>query len=504
MISRKLSVGLALSTVLAIGVNAQPVSAKHLATTKKLVADVVDRLAQTKGGFAGYAVAMVSEGQPDFFKMVGVANAQTGAPVTASTAFYVASMTKSYTGVLAARLDREGVLPLSATLAGVWPEVVLPQPLDASKLTFDQMLSHRSGFENPPLSERTSYTDEVPPSAYPRLLTTASRATGLDFQYTNLGYLMYSAALQERTGRDWKALLGELVLQPFGLTQTYTRSSLVPQADLAWGHRWDGSKWLVVEPKHDAVMHAAGGMFVSSRDAARWMRVQLSDGKGVAGFVRADFELTRKKLAVEDSEHAGIRCDGYALGWHLCTFMNESVLYHGGVYDGVRTHMFLLPKQRAGFALLANSESQTGFLGHAFGAAIIASVTGADAEAAKRVQAIEKDYPARVQKQADALRATAAKSEAEPRWRGWTWKPDAVALLRYQGLYHSDLWGDVEVRPSGTGLVAWMGTMRRALRPAAPDLFAIRLDALEEFQPVSFTETTVTIGDRVFTKLAPR
>jgi CubicO group peptidase (beta-lactamase class C family) len=473
---------------------AAPISNTRFAATKRLVGDAVDRLGRAKGGLAGYSVIIAAEGHPDFLKTYGIADARTGAPVTSSTAFYIASMTKSYTGLLAARLDREGVLPLSTPLTAIWPDLRLPAPLDPSAITLLQLLSHRSGIANDPLEDRTAYTDEVRASAYPRLIETASQPTGKAFLYSNLGYLIYSAALKERTGRDWKAELAERVLQPLGLTQSYTRASLVPRADLAWGHRWNGSKWLPVPPKEDEIMHAAGGMFVSSRDLARWLRVQIAEGRGVSGLQPADFKLTKMKLADQNEDNFGMKCDGYAIGWALCDFMGERLYFHGGTYDGVRTHLILLPERRAGVAIMANSDSATGGLGFEFLGAIICSITGKDSEAARRVEAMTGRYPERVAKFAARRHAGGLASEAEAVWGGWKWSPDRAALHRYEGVYHSDLWGDVEVRAQNGALIAFQGVMRRTLRPASPALFGTRLDELDPYQPVRFTTSAGAIS----------
>lgn len=488
--------------------SAQAVSKERLEKTKKLVSDAVDRLGKTKAGLVGYSVIIAAEGQPDFFKTFGVANAKTGAPVTPSTAFYVASMTKPYTGLLAARFDREGILPVSTPLSAIWPGLKLPAPLDASTLTFDQLLSHQTGFENAPLEQRSAYTDEVPISAYPRILEEGSKPTGTKFHYTNLGYLIYSAALKLRTGRDWKAHQEELIFRPFGLTQTYTRSSLVPAADLAWGHRWSGTEWLVVPPKDDAVMHAAGGSFISSRDVARWIRIQLAEGKGAKGFVPADFDFARKKLADQNENQFGIACDGYALGWHLCSFKSQRLFYHGGTYDGVRTHQIVLPGLRAGIAVMANSDSLTHSLGYEMMATAIASLMGDDGDATKRAGTMVGAFPERIRKSMEGRVARAAASEADPAWGGWTWAPTVDALKLYEGIYHSDLWGDVEVRREDGALVAWRGAMRRVLRPAKSLLFATRLDAIAPYEAVTFTSgtrgiETVAIGGARFSRLPP-
>jgi CubicO group peptidase (beta-lactamase class C family) len=467
---------------------AEPLSGERLAQTQALITRTVDELLTAPGGIAGYSVVVAAEGAPDFIVTRGVANAATGARVTPDTAFYIASQTKSYTGLLAAKLDREGVLPLTMTLADVWPNLKLPAPIDAKKVTFRQLLSHSAGFDNPLLGWRTAYTDEVAAEAYPRLLETASKAGKPGFEYSNSGYLIYSAALEAKTGRDWKSWMQEEILDPLSLSQTYSRSSRIPAAQRAWGHQWDGKAWVPVPPKDDAIMHAAGGMFASSRDLTKWIRWQLELGRGQSDVTAADFRATHVDLTdhgLGEGEF-GIKCEGYSLGWSLCTYEGAKMLYHGGTYAGVRTHLFMLPEQRVGVALCANSDGMTGTLGQFFMSVIASSLLGKP-DAADRAALLISGYKEHVGKQIANRIRERDESEAEKQWGGWSWKPAAAALAAYQGVYHSDRAGDLEVRFDGTRLTADLGVMHRELRPALPGLFAARTTSVELWEPVRFS-----------------
>ncbi|HEX6218932.1 MAG TPA: serine hydrolase [Sphingomicrobium sp.] len=486
--------------------DAAPVTSEQLAGTTALVTRTVDELVTVPGGIAGYSVVIAGEGQPDFILTRGVANAVTGAPVTPDTAFYIASQTKSYTGLLAAKLDRTGKFPLNTSLADVWPDLRLPEPVDPKQVTFRHLLSHSAGFDNPVLGERTAYTDEVAAKDYPRLLAAGSTVNGKTFEYTNAGYLIYAAALKERTGRDWKQWLASDIFDPLDLSQSFTRSSQIPADRIAWGHQWDGSKWIPAKPKDDAIMHAAGGMFASSRDLAKWIRWQLAEGRGQSAIAPADFRATHTDLVGGGLGEGGfgISCNGYSLGWSICTFAGEQLLYHGGTYTGARSHLFLLPKQKVGVAISANSDGMTGTLGQFFMSVIAASLLG-QPEAAERAAQMVAGYRERVAKQVENRARERAGSEADPRWSGWAWRPDRAALAAYEGTYRNPLYGDLRVKRAGEGLNARLGVMDRMLRPAQPGLFGMQPTPVEMWEPVQFTSdrgkvVSVTFNGRQFTR----
>src|SRR3546814_5778594 len=74
--------------------------------------------------------------------------------------------------------------------------------------------------------------------------TTLFRATSTrdpGFRYANLGDLIYGAALETRTGRNWHDWLDAEVLQPLRLDHGITsRPSRMSPGRFAWNHQWDG------------------------------------------------------------------------------------------------------------------------------------------------------------------------------------------------------------------------------------------------------------------------
>ena len=446
------------------------------------------------GGIAGYSVVIATEGAPDFILTRGVANAASRFPVTPDTPFYIASQTKSYVGLLAARLDREGILPLRTTLSEVWPDLSLPAPADPNRITLGQLLSHRGGIKNDALEDGTAYIGEVPAEAYPRLLERASTAGKPGFAYSNLGYLIYAAALRQRTGRDWKAWLGDDVLKPLDLTETYSRSSLAPAAQIAWGHQWNGHAWVPVPPKSNSIMHAAGGLFSSPRDLAKWIHWQLREGAGQAELNPADFRATHLDSAGEGLGPGGfgIDCNGYGIGWSICQFEGEPLLYHGGTYDGVRSHLFLLPQRQVGVAILANSDGMTGGLGEILMTVIASSLSGRGDAPAHADQMVAK-YREMVAKQVENRSKARAASEADPKWQGWAWHPSPADLKSYEGTYRSDLYGDLQLRLESSELTATLGVVKRTLRPAQTGLFGARSNEAVPWEAVEFSDRAASV-----------
>ncbi|WP_269714160.1 serine hydrolase [Caulobacter sp. NIBR2454] len=434
------------------------------------------------GASPAVAVIMVARGQKPVIHVEGVASAGAGAPVSKDTPFYIASMTKAYVGLMAAELDRRGVFDLDTTVAQVWPKTRI-DGVDLTTIRMRDLLSHQGAFENEALSFRTAYSDKVPVADYGRLLDQASTPRPAGFRYDNLGYLVYAAALELKTGRSWQEHLKREVLDPLGLDHTSPRVSDFPAGASPSPHQWTTRGWRVVALKDDALMHAAGGLVSSGEDMASWLQAQI-DRKGVPAASFAEAQTAQTPSHVQAVTRPGLTCTAYTLGWHDCRHGAVRVLAHGGGYTGFRSEMAFSPDLGVGIAVLTNSDSMTGALGGDLSAAFFESF---DAKSpARDAKTFGEAYAASVARQAAGRDTRLAKGRADAQWAGWAWRPDAEALRDYAGVWRSPAFGDMVVSASNGGLEARLGLARLSLEPAAPDLFGAMEPSSDNPDPVRF------------------
>lgn len=407
-----------------------------------------------------------------------------GAAAGPDTPFYIASMTKAYVGLLAAEMDRRAVLPLDTRLDAVWPDLSIAAAPDAGAVTLQDLLGHRMPFANEPLSYRTSYVDRPPVSDYRRLLETASEPRGATFQYTNLGYLLYGAALELKTGRDWRDALAEEVTGPLGLTRTTAFSSRLAPGTAAGGAQRTPDGWSPAPLKPDALMHAAGGLVASPADMARWLQAHLRGGLG-RGPSRKAFARARTPVSTQSGAFEGVPCHAYALGWHLCTIAGVEVHMHGGGYTGVRSSMAWSDELGVGVAVLSNSDSMTGALSARLAKEFV-SLLADPAYRAPDPAAFAAEHAGRVDGLVAARVKAVADRRARPEWRGWSWRPAPTELDAYVGVYRHPAFGTLEIMREGDGVALRFGEMRLALEPASRDLFGGTAGPLDAADPVWF------------------
>lgn len=404
----------------------------------------------------GTAVVVVTGDGRRYIRVHGETKAGSGYAVTADSAFYIASMTKAYVGLLAARLDAEGVLPLHTTLADVWPGLDLPEGgRQADAVTLRDLLVHSIPFKAEKITFLEAFVRDVAPSEYPGLIEQYALARPDGFQYDNLGYNIYAAALEARTSKNWRVWLKEKVFSPLGMTHTSGRTSDYAADKITWSHQRVGASrdgwphadgWYLIAPKADGMMQSAGGLMTSANDMARWLEAQLNgEGPDGSGLTPEIFARARKDQVAQPPDGHGFSCDGYVYGWGVCKLIIRAkedaaskdrvigpFFQHGGGYVGVRSLMTAAPDLGFGVAFLSNSDSMTGFLSQEVTKLVFelyADVPGGDVRRERRVAG----YRDRNARYLTDLQNNLQKARADEKWKGWAWAPHAAELAAFAG-----------------------------------------------------------------------
>jgi len=223
----------------------------------------------------------------------GFADVATKSPVTAKTAFAVASVSKTFTSALILGLIDAGRLRLTDPALRYLPALRLK--IDR-RITIAMLLNHTSGladfFLNPkidgPLQKRPTATWTVDQTL--RYVGKPLSPPGKAFHYSNTNYLLLGLIAERITGQPYAELVRTRLLDPTGLGSTWVQTGESPRATLAHGYRFVGTKRTAppidladgsgIAPFRSVVTAAggAGSIASTSGDLARWGRA-LYGGK---------------------------------------------------------------------------------------------------------------------------------------------------------------------------------------------------------------------------------
>jgi CubicO group peptidase (beta-lactamase class C family) len=360
----------------------------------------------------------------------------------------------------------------------------LHAPLDPKTITLRSLLTHRHGISNPgPVFFRTALSGQHRPDQLIRLMAQHKPAAyGTAFGYTNIGYNLFGFALEKVLGKSWKDDLTSRILLPAGMNRASAYLSRVPTPLLAQPYSFDGVGYARLHyGKNDSNMHAAGGLVSSVSDLAKFLEIQMNEGRldGRQVFPASVIADTHRSMVEQRGEAGAFLKHGYGLGWDLATYAGEEVIQHNGGFSAFNAHFSFMPKRRIGVIVMANESSLGG------GAA--SSVVEYAYDRLLRRPGYAEKWEARLG-ELPRLVAGVRQRIASERERRAT-RPPAMnrPLGAYVGSFENEDWGRITTRSQGGRLVLTFGALRSQAEPQDPDKEVMRVQLVPpQGEAVSF------------------
>ena len=232
-----------------------------------------------KTGVPGIAVAVVHKDKVIYKRGFGVRSTKTGKKVKPSTIFQVASVSKSIGASVVAAAVTKKLTKWTTPISQLTPGFALADPWVTDHVTVGDLYSHRSGlpgmsgndleafgFDRKTIIDRLRYEPLSP-----------FRTT---YSYSNFGMTTAGDAVAQAAGTSWEALAKRLVFKPVGMKRsTYSHAEFVKQKNRAALHQIVKGKWLPYSKRNADAQAPAGGLSSSALDMARWLRMELDNGK---------------------------------------------------------------------------------------------------------------------------------------------------------------------------------------------------------------------------------
>lgn len=327
-------------------------------------------------GMSGLAAGIVVDGELVYARGFGVRDRESQAPVDLDSVFRIGSLTKSFTALAVMQLRDEGKLALDEPMSSYLPELrEAPRAtLDSPPLTPRMLLTHAGGLAWDDQWGAVSFgfnRDELDELLQRGLAVV--QPSGTHFEYSNLGYALLGRLVERVSGTDFREYVDTHILRPLGMSSSVWRASDVPAQRLV------ESYWGSAEPRpqaatpDDGVFAAAGGLYTSLRDYARYMAFQLGaypprDAPEAGPVRRSTLREMHEGQRMERSTSRPVvrRKDGglelwagsYGFGWFDWTTCGElHRIQHSGWEPNYFAHVALLPDERVGLVTLAASDN---------------------------------------------------------------------------------------------------------------------------------------------------
>jgi CubicO group peptidase (beta-lactamase class C family) len=233
----------------------------------------IEKLMQSKPLFNG-TILVSEKGEIIFQRGYGFANFEWKIPNTTSTKFKIGSITKQFTAMLIMQLVEASQIGLYDKISDYLPYY---RKDTGTQITIHHLLTHTSGL---PSLHRKDYPEfEISLRHNPYSLREGIQKfrsddlrfePGSTYYYTNSGYYILGAIIEEVTGRTYESVLKEKILDPLKMVNTGFDNYQTILPNRASGYTRNEGKMENIASMDLSVIHAAGALYSTVEDLYLW------------------------------------------------------------------------------------------------------------------------------------------------------------------------------------------------------------------------------------------
>ena len=301
----------------------------------------------------GCAVSVMRGGSPIYEQGSGMANLEYGIPITSTSIFHVASVSKHFTAMAVELLVNEGKVSWDDDIRTYVPEV----PDFGPPITLRHLVHHVSGIRDQwSLLATAGWRWEADVVTQGDVLDISSRQTALNFPtgsrylYSNTGFTLLAVVVERVSGQTLREFTTERMFEPLGMTDTHfhdDHNMIVRNRAWAYAPDDDGEFGLRNSiPDFDVV--GATSLFTTVHDLAAWDR-NFDTGR-VGG--RSALERLHQRFVLTSGDTIA-----YAHGLSIGTYRGLETVGHGGSDAGYRSNFLRFPGEGLTIAVLCNFPS---------------------------------------------------------------------------------------------------------------------------------------------------
>lgn len=280
-----------------------------------------------------------------FKKGYGLAELEEKIPVTTTTNFRLASMTKQFTAMCMMMLHEEGKISYDDTLSKFFDGL----PKWGNSVTVRNLLNHTSGIVDYESLIPDSQTTQVHDSDVLNLVKSVDTTyfvPGSKYQYSNSGYSLLSLVVEKVSGERFADFLKKHIFDVVGMpTSVAFEKGISTVANRAYGYSREAVGWKLTDQSNTSAVLGDGGIYTNVEELAKWYSALFSY-KLVTPETQ-QLAWTRAKL------NDGSVID-YGFGWHFENYRGVEHPLHGGSTMGFRNNVQVFPAEHLVVIVLTN------------------------------------------------------------------------------------------------------------------------------------------------------
>lgn len=294
---------------------------------------------------SGAAAGVFYNGQIIFSKGYGFADIEKRIPITDSTNFRLASVTKQFTATSIMILALQEKLNFDDKIIKYFPCL----NRYANEVTIKNLLTHTSGLPDYEDFEESITDRQLNDLDVLEILCKQDSLyfpSGTKYKYSNSGYALLALIVEKVSGESFAEFVRENIFSKLGMKNSVAYEKGISEVkNRAYGYAViDGNLKFNDQSKTSAVL-GDGGIYSSVRDMFLWDQSLYSENI-----------LPRKALdeAFNPKVQAEIPDVYYGYGWRIDSFRNMKRIYHTGSTCGFSNAFVRVPKLNLSVIVLMN------------------------------------------------------------------------------------------------------------------------------------------------------
>ncbi len=303
----------------------------------------------------GAAVMVIRDGKPIFTRCYGFSNLESRNPVSPSTPFRLASVSKQFTATAILLLEEKGILSIDDYASETVPEI----KRIGEKITIRHLLNHTSGLPNyyPVLYK---HFEKREPTENDSLFGNAQAISffedwgelefqpGERYKYSNSGYEALGLIIERASGLSFARFLEENIFKPLEMDDAFVRDRPeLKRVDRAIGYRMDDqSEWTMKDDDPLNWILGAGGIYASLNDLYKWDQALNTDRLLSQKIFRTAF---RDVVLNDGTSHP------YGFGWNLSDRIGQKAVWHSGKWLGFSNMFARYPDHHLSIIMLSSA-----------------------------------------------------------------------------------------------------------------------------------------------------
>ena len=300
----------------------------------------------------GFAIAVVEDQKIVYCAGFGLRSLNSKEPMSSSSLFHMASITKPFVATSLMQLWEQGKLDLDSTVVKYLPYFRLADPR-YKQITVRQMLSHISGM--PDVRDYEWDKPQYDDGALERFVRSLGDRTliaepGARMQYSNMAFEVLGDVIAKVSGMTFEDYVKRNILEPLGMNSS---TLLVKQADpalLTSPHVQNATYEVEVSKvfPYNRMHSPSSTLYSNVLEMSRWAMANLNRGEldGKRILKASTYDLMWKP--------AGEQFPQIGISWFLNKYKEHAVVTHSGGDTGFVSNLVLLPDKRIAVVMMSN------------------------------------------------------------------------------------------------------------------------------------------------------